>query len=63
MLIITRRPGQRVMVGDDVIIAVVDVKGANVRIGIEAPKDVPIYREEVLPERAADGPRTEQPPD
>ena len=63
MLIITRRPGQRVMVGDDVIIAVVDVKGANVRIGIEAPKEVPIYREEVLPERAPNGPAPQTPAD
>jgi carbon storage regulator len=48
MLIITRRPGERVMLGDDVIIQVIEVSGSNVRIGIDAPKSVAIYREEIF---------------
>jgi carbon storage regulator len=48
MLIITRRPGERVMLGDDIVIAVLDVKGSNVRIGIDAPREVLVYREELL---------------
>jgi carbon storage regulator len=47
MLIITRRPGERVMLGDDVVIEVIEVSGASVRIGIDAPKSIPVYREEL----------------
>ena len=47
MLIITRRPGERVMVGDDVVVQVVEVSGSSVRLGIAAPRSVPIYREEI----------------
>lgn len=47
MLIITRRPGEKLMVGDDVVIEVIEVSGSSVRIGIAAPKSVPVYREEI----------------
>ena len=47
MLIITRRPGEKVMVGDDVVIEVIEVSGSSVRIGIDAPKAIPVYREEL----------------
>ena len=47
MLIITRRPGERIMLGDDVRIHVMEIAGNNVRVGIEAPKSVPVYREEI----------------
>ena len=47
MLIITRRPGEKVMVGDDVVVHVLEVVGHSVRIGIEAPRSVPVYREEI----------------
>ena len=47
MLIITRRPGEKVMLGDDVVIEVIEVSGSSVRIGIDAPKSVPVYREEI----------------
>jgi carbon storage regulator len=47
MLIITRRPGEKVMVGDDVVVHVLEVAGNSVRIGIEAPPSVPVYREEI----------------
>jgi carbon storage regulator len=47
MLIITRRPGEKVMVGDDVVVHVMEITGGTVRIGIEAPRSVPVYREEI----------------
>jgi carbon storage regulator len=47
MLRIARRAGQRIVLGGDVIIEVTEVKGGTVRIGIEAPRSLPIYREEV----------------
>ena len=47
MLIITRRPGERIMLGDDVVVEVVEVNGSSVRLGIAAPRSVPIYREEI----------------
>ena len=47
MLILTRRVGESVMVGDDITVTVLDVKGNQVRIGINAPKDVAVHREEI----------------
>jgi carbon storage regulator len=47
MLILTRRPGERVVIGDDVLITVMGVSGHTVRLGIEAPQGVSIYREEI----------------
>ncbi|WP_392552101.1 carbon storage regulator CsrA [Orbus wheelerorum] len=47
MLILTRRVGETLIIGDDVVITVLGVKGNQVRIGINAPKDVSIHREEI----------------
>ena len=47
MLILTRRIGETLMVGDDVSLTVLGVKGNQVRIGINAPKDIPVHREEI----------------
>lgn len=47
MLILTRRAGETVMIGNDVTITVLGVKGNQVRIGINAPKDVAVHREEI----------------
>jgi carbon storage regulator len=47
MLIITRRPGEKVMVGDDIVFHVMEIVGNSVRVGIEAPRSVPVYREEI----------------
>ena len=47
MLILTRRPGERVVIGDDILITVMGVSGHTVRLGIAAPEGVPIYREEI----------------
>ena len=47
MLIITRRPGEKVMVGEDIVVHVMEIVGHTVRVGIEAPGSVPVYREEI----------------
>jgi carbon storage regulator len=47
MLMLARRPGERVMIGDDVVVTVIEVSGQMVRLGIAGPADVPVYREEV----------------
>lgn len=47
MLILTRRVGETLMIGDDVSVTVLGVKGNQVRIGIDAPKDVAVHREEI----------------
>ena len=48
MLILTRRVGESLMIGDDVTITVLGVKGNQVRIGVKAPKEVAVHREENL---------------
>jgi carbon storage regulator len=47
MLILTRRPGERVVIGDEILITVMAVSGHTVRLGIEAPAGIQIYREEI----------------
>lgn len=50
MLILTRRVGENVIVGDDITISVIEVRGDAVRIGIQAPQSVSVHREEVYRE-------------
>ena len=47
MLILTRRVGETVMIGTDITVTVVGVKGSQIRIGIKAPRDVTVHREEI----------------
>jgi carbon storage regulator len=47
MLVLTRKPGQQIMIGDSIIVNVVEVQGDNVRIAIEAPKEIKIFRGEI----------------
>ena len=47
MLIITRRAGERLVLGEDIRIEVMEVAGNTVRIGIDAPRELPVYREEL----------------
>ena len=47
MLSITRRVGERIVIGDDIVLHVQEVSGSTVRIGIDAPKAIPVYREEI----------------
>lgn len=47
MLILTRRVGETVMIGDDVTVTVLGVKGNQVRLGVNAPRDVAVHRQEI----------------
>jgi carbon storage regulator len=66
MLILTRRVGETVMIGDDVTITVLGVKGNQVRVGINAPKHVAVHREEIYErikreQQGGDGDAAERP--
>jgi carbon storage regulator len=47
MLVVTRRVGERIMIGSDVSLTILAVQGNQVRIGIDAPRDVAVHREEI----------------
>ena len=47
MLILTRKPGESLYIGDDIKITIVEIKGHQIRVGIDAPRDFRIYREEI----------------
>ncbi len=54
MLILTRKIGESLIIDDQVTVTVMSMKGNQVRLGIDAPRDVRIYREEILPHDAND---------
>ena len=56
MLVLTRKIGEQIRIGDNVTVRVLEVRGSQVRLGVDAPADVRIYREEIYhPEREANG--------
>ena len=59
MLVLTRKSNQSIMIGDDIEVSVLSIMGEKVRIGIQAPRDIPVFRKEVYleikQERSADG--------
>ena len=59
MLVLTRKSNQSIMIGDDIEVSVLSIMGEKVRIGIQAPRDIPVFRREVYleiqEERAAAG--------
>jgi carbon storage regulator len=48
MLVLSRKPGEAIRIGDDIEISIIEVRGDTVRIGIDAPRSVPVYRREVF---------------
>jgi carbon storage regulator len=49
VLVLSRKLGEKIYIGDNICITVVDIDRGKIRLGIEAPRDVPIYRQELLP--------------
>ena len=47
MLVLSRHRDESIMIGDDIVVTIVDIRGDKVRLGIEAPSDVPVHRQEV----------------
>lgn len=47
MLILTRKPGERLIIGDDIAVTVLSVKGNQVRLGVQAPASIAVHREEI----------------
>jgi carbon storage regulator len=48
MLVLSRRINESLTIGDDIVITIVDIRGDRVRIGVDAPREVPVHRQEVL---------------
>jgi carbon storage regulator len=61
MLVLSRKADGRIMIGDDIIITVVSIRGDVVRLGIDAPAEVPVHREEVYDAIRREGARTSTP--
>jgi len=53
MLVLSRKLGEKIVIGENIRITVVKIDRNQIRIGIEAPSDVPVYREEIAPQRFA----------
>jgi carbon storage regulator len=54
MLVLSRKLGEKIFIGENICITVVDIDRGKIRLGIEAPRDVPIYRQELLPLKGSD---------
>jgi len=50
VLVLTRKPGERILIGDDIVVTILDVRGDGIRVGIDAPRGVRIQREEIVRE-------------
>jgi carbon storage regulator len=57
MLVLSRKLGEKIVIGENIRITVVKIDRNQIRIGIEAPGDVPVFREEIAPQRMASKPR------
>jgi len=53
MLVLSRKAGQMIVIGEGVVVRVVSIQGGTIRLGIEAPREVPVHREEVVRRREA----------
>lgn len=54
MLVLSRKLGEKIFIGEHICITVVDIDRGKIRLGIEAPRDVSIYRQELLPDKPED---------
>jgi carbon storage regulator len=57
MLVLTRRPGETVIIGDNVTVMVLGIRGTQVRLGISAPNEISVHREEIVARTANSGRR------
>jgi carbon storage regulator len=62
MLVLSRKRDEQILIGDDIVITVVEIRGDKVRLGIEAPAHVPVHRSEVYAAITANNRKNEQPP-
>ena len=49
MLVLSRKLGEKIMIGENIVVTVVKIDRNQIRLGIEAPQDVPVFREEIMP--------------
>jgi carbon storage regulator len=56
MLVLTRKCQQRILIGDDIVVTVLEIRGDQIRVGISAPRDVPVFREEIWVARTSQTP-------
>lgn len=56
MLVLSRKLGEKIVIGGNITVTVADIDRGRIRLGIEAPRDVPIYRQELLPVRTVELP-------
>ena len=63
MLVLTRRSGESVMIGDNVVVTVLEVRGDVIRLGIGAPRDIQVHREEIYRELQASNQEAASPTD
>jgi carbon storage regulator len=55
MLVLSRKLGEKIIIGDNIVVTVVKIDRNQIRVGIEAPQDVQVYREEIAPQRTGTG--------
>jgi carbon storage regulator len=53
MLVLSRKLGERIVINGNIVVTVVKIDRNQVRLGVEAPPEIPVFREEILPERSA----------
>ncbi len=62
MLLLSRKKGEEILIGENIVITVTEIRGDRVRIGIKAPQEIPVHRREVYDAIQRDGPRAKESP-